>query len=93
MESAANKFNKFLLTFLVFNYKLCCTVTLGTDTFVIKQSGICSYALTIDRITLKGNRIRKVFDVPGILTTIETKVFSGYMRSQLLEIFSGNKAR
>jgi nicotinamidase-related amidase len=48
----------------------------------------------IDRQTLFNNvmllaKAAKVFKVPTILTTVETKGFSGYMWPQLLDIFPG----
>lgn len=47
---------------------------------------------SIDRQTLINNTVglaeaAKVFKTPVILTTVETKSFSGYMWPQLLEIF------
>src|SRR5262249_41207569 len=51
---------------------------------------------SIDRQLLFNNVIglakaAKVFKVPVILTTVETKGFSGYMWPQLLEIFPGQQ--
>lgn len=50
--------------------------------------------VNIDRQTLKNNaaallKSAKVFDVPSILTTVETESFSGYMWPELLDIFPG----
>ncbi|MBD2465862.1 hydrolase [Oscillatoria sp. FACHB-1407] len=47
---------------------------------------------SIDRQTLINNTVglakaAKIFNVPTILTTVETKSFSGYMWPQLLELF------
>ncbi|MDJ0675075.1 MAG: hydrolase [Calothrix sp. MO_167.B42] len=46
----------------------------------------------IDRQTLKNNAVAllksaKVFNVPTILTTVETESFSGYMLPELLDVF------
>jgi nicotinamidase-related amidase len=51
---------------------------------------------SIDRQTLVNNvlfvaKAAKIFNVPTILTTVETESFSGYMRPQLLEMFPGKK--
>jgi hypothetical protein len=50
----------------------------------------------IDRQTLLNNvvllaKAAKIFHVPTILTTVETKSFSGNMWPQLLDIFPGQE--
>ena len=51
--------------------------------------------VSIDRQTLKNNVVAllksaKVFEVPTILTTVETESFSGYMWPEILEVFPDN---
>ena len=51
---------------------------------------------SIDRQTLINNTVAlakaaKAFNVPVILTTVETQSFSGYMWPQILELFPGKK--
>lgn len=51
---------------------------------------------SIDRQTLINNvvglaKAAKIFNIPTILTTVETESFSGYMWPQLLEIFPGKE--
>jgi nicotinamidase-related amidase len=51
---------------------------------------------SIERQTLMSNTVglakaAKVFNVPIILTTVETKNFSGYMWPQILELFPGQE--
>lgn len=64
----------------------------STVIFIDHQPQMTFGVANIDRQTLINNTIglakaAKVFNVPTILTTVETKSFSGYMWPQLLEIF------
>ena len=51
---------------------------------------------SIDRQVLKNNTVglakaAKVFDIPTIITTVETASFSGYTYPELLDVFPGKK--
>jgi nicotinamidase-related amidase len=64
----------------------------STVIFIDHQPQMTFGVANIDRQTLINNTIglakaAKVFNVPTILTTVETKSFSGYMWPQLLKIF------
>jgi nicotinamidase-related amidase len=64
----------------------------STVTFIDHQPQMMFGVTNIDRQTLINNTVglakaAKIFNVPTILTTVETKSFSGYMWPQLLEIF------
>ncbi len=63
-----------------------------TVIFIDHQPQMAFGVTSIDRQMLVNNTVglakaSKVFNVPTILTTVETKSFSGYMWPQLLEIF------
>lgn len=63
-----------------------------TVIFIDHQPQMLFGVANIDRQTLINNtiglaRAAKTFNVPTILTTVETKSFSGYMWPQLLEVF------
>lgn len=63
-----------------------------TIIFIDHQPQMAFGVASIDRQLLLNNTVglakaAKVFNVPTILTTVETKSFSGYMWPQLLEIF------
>ncbi len=63
-----------------------------TVVFIDHQPQMLFGVANIDRQTLINNtiglaRATKTFNVPTVLTTVETKSFSGYMWPQLLEIF------
>jgi len=65
-----------------------------TVIFIDYQPQMIFGVTSIDRQTLTNNvlilaKAAKVFKVPVILTTVETKTFSGYMWPQLLEVFPG----
>ena len=65
-----------------------------TVIFIDYQPQMTFGVTSIDRQTLTNNvlilaKAAKVFKVPVILTTVETKTFSGYMWPQLLEVFPG----
>ena len=67
-----------------------------TIIFIDHQPQMTFGVTNIDRQTLINNTVglakaAKVFNVPVILTTVETKSFSGYMWPQLLEIFPGKE--
>ncbi|SIN75106.1 Nicotinamidase-related amidase [Singulisphaera sp. GP187] len=67
-----------------------------TVIFIDHQPQMTFGVTSIDRQTLVNNvlvlaKASKIFNVPTILTTVETESFSGYMWPQLLEIFPGNK--
>jgi nicotinamidase-related amidase len=64
----------------------------STMIFIDHQPQMTFGVASIDRQLLMNNTIglakaAKVFNVPTILTAVETKSFSGYMWPQLLEIF------
>lgn len=64
----------------------------STMIFIDHQPQMTFGVASIDRQLLVNNTIglakaAKIFNVPTILTTVETKSFSGYMWPQLLEIF------
>ncbi|MCU0537370.1 MAG: isochorismatase family protein, partial [Hydrococcus sp. Prado102] len=63
-----------------------------TIIFIDHQPQMAFGVTNIDRQMLINNTVglakaAKVFNVPVILTTVETKSFSGYMWPQLLEVF------
>src|SRR5947208_12335881 len=67
-----------------------------TVIFIDHQPQMTFGVMSIDRQLLFNNVIglakaAKIFKVPVILTTVETKGFSGYMWPQLLEIFPGQQ--
>ena len=67
-----------------------------TVIFIDHQPQMTFGVTSIDRQLLFNNVIglakaAKIFKVPVILTTVETKGFSGYMWPQLLEIFPGQQ--
>ncbi len=60
--------------------------------FIDHQPQMAFGVVNIDRQMLKNNVVAlaksaKVFDVPTILTTVETESFSGYMWPELLDVF------
>jgi nicotinamidase-related amidase len=62
--------------------------------FIDHQPQMTFGVTSIDRQALTNNvvglaKAAKVFQVPVILTSVETKSFSGYIWSQLLEVFPG----
>lgn len=64
--------------------------------FIDHQPQMTFGVTSIDRQTLLNNTVglakaAKVFNVPVILTTVETESFSGNMWPQLLELFPGQK--
>jgi nicotinamidase-related amidase len=64
----------------------------STVIFIDQQPQMTFGVASIDRQLLINNTIglakaAKVFNVPTILTTVETQGFSGYMWPQLLSIF------
>ena len=64
--------------------------------FIDHQPQMTFGVTSIDRQTLTNNvvglaKAAKIFNVPVILTTVETKGFSGYMWPQLLEVFPGKE--
>lgn len=64
----------------------------STMIFIDHQPQMAFGVASIDRQLLMNNTVglakaAKVFNVPTILTTVETKAFSGYMWPQLLEVF------
>ncbi|MBD1853324.1 hydrolase [Cyanobacteria bacterium FACHB-502] len=64
----------------------------STIIFIDHQPQMTFGVASIDRQTLINNTVglakaAKVFNVPTILTTVETQSFSGYMWPQLLELF------
>lgn len=62
--------------------------------FIDHQPQMTFGVTSIDRQTLFNNTLilakaARIFDVPAILTTVETETFSGYMWPQLLDVFPG----
>ena len=67
-----------------------------TMIFIDHQPQMAFGVASIDRQLLLNNVIAlakaaKIFNVPTILTTVETESFSGYMWPQILDIFNGQK--
>lgn len=64
--------------------------------FIDHQPQMTFGVASIDRQTLKNNVIllaeaAKEFKVPSVLTTVETKAFSGYMWPELLDVYPGQE--
>jgi nicotinamidase-related amidase len=64
--------------------------------FIDHQPQMTFGVANIDRATLINNvallaRVAKEFQVPAVLTAVETESFSGYVWPQLLDIFPGQK--
>src|SRR5215813_7948541 len=62
--------------------------------FIDHQPQMTFGVANIDRATLMNNvtllaKVAKVFDVPTVLTAVETESFSGYVWPQLLDVFPG----
>jgi len=62
--------------------------------FVDHQPQMTFGVASIDRATLINNvtllaKVAKVFNVPAVLTAVETESFSGYVWPQLLDVFPG----
>jgi nicotinamidase-related amidase len=62
--------------------------------FIDHQPQMLFGVASIDRATLINNvtllaRVAKEFNVPAVLTAVETEGFSGYVWPQLLDVFSG----
>ncbi|MGB0696992.1 MAG: hydrolase [Rhodospirillaceae bacterium] len=60
--------------------------------FIDHQPQMAFGVQSIDRQTLKNNTVglakaAKIFDIPTIITTVETEVFSGYTYPELLGVF------
>lgn len=63
--------------------------------FIDHQPQMAFGVQSIDRQTLKNNvvglaKAAKVFDIPTIITTVETESFSGHTYPELLEVFPGH---
>ena len=64
--------------------------------FIDHQPQMAFGVQSIDRQTLKNNvvglaKAAKAFDIPTIITTVETEAFSGHTYPELLEVFPENK--
>lgn len=64
--------------------------------FIDHQPQMAFGVQSIDRQVLKNNTVAlakaaKVFDIPTIITTVETESFSGYTYPELLDVFPGKK--
>lgn len=64
--------------------------------FIDHQPQMAFGVQSIDRQTLKNNvvglaKAAKVFDIPTIITTVETESFSGYTYPELLDVFPEKK--
>jgi len=62
--------------------------------FIDHQPQMTFGVANIDRATLINNvtllaKVAKEFDVPAVLTSVETEAFSGYIWPQLLDVFPG----
>ena len=62
--------------------------------FIDHQPQMTFGVASIDRATLLNNvtllaKVAKEFNVPSILTAVETESFSGYIWPQLLDVFPG----
>jgi nicotinamidase-related amidase len=62
--------------------------------FIDHQPQMAFGVQSIDRQTLKNNTVglakaAKVFDIPTIITTVETESFSGHSYPELLDVFPG----
>src|ERR1700690_2791686 len=70
------------------------TPTDSAIVFIDKQPQMTFGVASIDRASLINNvtllaRVAKEFNVPAVLTAVETESFSGYVWPQLLNIFPG----
>lgn len=64
--------------------------------FIDHQPQMAFGVQSIDRQTLKNNTVAlakagKVFNIPTIITTVETQSFSGHTYPELLDVFPGQK--
>jgi nicotinamidase-related amidase len=64
--------------------------------FIDHQPQMAFGVQSIDRQTLKNNvvglaKAAKVFNIPTIITTVETESFSGFTYPELLDVFPGQK--
>jgi nicotinamidase-related amidase len=64
--------------------------------FIDHQPQMAFGVQSIDRQTLKSNvvglaKAAKVFNIPTIITTVETESFSGFTYPELLDVFPGQK--
>jgi len=64
--------------------------------FIDHQPQMTFGVANIDRATLMNNvvlmaKVAKEFNVPAVLTSVETESFSGYVWPQLLDVFPGQK--
>ncbi|WP_374382426.1 hydrolase [Dongia sp.] len=64
--------------------------------FIDHQPQMAFGVQSIDRQVLKNNTVglakaAKAFDIPTIITTVETESFSGYTYPELLDVFPGKK--
>lgn len=64
--------------------------------FIDHQPQMAFGVQSIDRQTLKNNvvglaKAARVFDIPTIITTVETESFSGFTYPELLDVFPGQK--
>lgn len=62
--------------------------------FIDQQPQMAFGVQSIDRQVLKNNTVAlakaaKVFDIPTIITTVETESFSGHTYPELLDVFPG----
>lgn len=64
--------------------------------FIDHQPQMAFGVQSIDRQTLKNNTVAlakagKVFNIPTIITTVETESFSGHTYPELLDVFPGKE--
>jgi len=76
------------------NYHKLYTPEDSTVVFIDHQPQMTFGVANIDRATLINNvtllaRVAKEFNVPAVLTAVETESFSGYLWPQLLDVFPG----
>src|SRR4029077_11012694 len=76
------------------NYQKLYTATDSAVVFIDQQPQMTFGMASADRATMINNvtllaRVAKEFNVPAVLTAVETESFSGYIWPQLLDIFPG----
>ena len=75
-------------------YHQLCTPADSAVVFIDHQPQMTFGVASIDRATLINNvtllaKVAKEFNVPAVLTSVETESFSGYIWPQLLDVFPG----
>jgi nicotinamidase-related amidase len=78
------------------NYHKLYTLQDSAVVFIDHQPQILFGAANADRATLLNNvalltKVAREFNVPAVLSSVETENFSGYVWPQLLDVFPGQK--